>query len=61
METFGELVPDSFFDVWVWLERCRDGIYAVNALHCDLCDDLIARSHIVYIGPRNQYSSSQRK
>ena len=22
---------------WVWLERCRDGSYAVNALHCDVC------------------------
>ena len=21
---------------WVWLERCRDGSYAVNALHCDV-------------------------
>ena len=21
---------------WVWLERCRDGRYAVNALHCDV-------------------------
>ena len=20
---------------WVWLERCRDGSYAVNALRCD--------------------------
>ena len=21
---------------WVWLERCRDGRYAVNALRCDV-------------------------
>ena len=21
---------------WVWLERCRDGSYAVNALRCDV-------------------------
>ena len=21
----------------MWLERCRDGSYAVNALHCDVC------------------------
>ena len=21
---------------WVWLERCRDGRYTVNALHCDM-------------------------
>ena len=21
---------------WVWLERCRDGSYAANALHCDV-------------------------
>ena len=21
---------------WVWMERCRDGSYAVNALHCDV-------------------------
>ena len=20
---------------WVWLERCRDGSYAINALRCD--------------------------
>ena len=22
----------------MWLERCRDGSYAVNALHCDVCN-----------------------
>ena len=22
---------------WVWLERCRDGSYVVNALRCDVC------------------------
>ena len=21
---------------WVWLERCRDGSYAINALRCDV-------------------------
>ena len=21
---------------WVWLERCRDGSYAANALRCDV-------------------------
>ena len=21
----------------MWLERCRDGRYVVNALHCDVC------------------------
>ena len=21
---------------WVWLERCRDGSYVVNALRCDV-------------------------
>ena len=25
-----------WYRLWcVWLERCRDGTYAVNALHCD--------------------------
>ena len=22
---------------WVWLERCWDGSYAANELHCDVC------------------------
>ncbi len=38
---------------WVWLERCRDGSYAVNALHCDVwvvCACIVVCTVACFIG-----------
>ena len=38
---------------WVWLERCRDGSYAINALHCDgwvVCARIAMRIVACFIG-----------
>ena len=38
---------------WVWLERCRDGIYAVDAWHCDVwvvCTCIVVCAIACFIG-----------
>ena len=33
---------------WVWLERCRDSSYVVNALHCDVWVSVVCMHYSVH-------------
>ena len=54
-EVFGVLLSmGAWYRLWwVWLERCRDGSYAVNALHCDVwvvCACIVVCTVACFIG-----------